>query len=100
MIYFEHPGFELLIKHDIEAEQFKAAIRFLSLAATIDVLKLWLHCDDSLDHNSFNFFPNLRCRLGCPRLSFFARWLSHYAFEAIVEPEFMCVIIKFFILLI
>ena len=59
MVDFEHPGFEFLVEHDIEAEKFKAAIGFLSLTTAIDVLQLWLHCDDRFDHDGLNFLPNL-----------------------------------------
>ena len=86
VVDFEHPGFEFLVEHDIEAEQFKAAIGLLSLTTAIDVLQLWLHCDDCFDHDGFDFLPNLRSRLGGTWFSFLDWWLSHYTFEAVVEP--------------
>ena len=100
MIYLEHPRLELLVKHDIEAEKFKAAIRLLSLTTAINMLQLWLDSDDSLDHDSLNFIPNLRCLLLNSRLSFFDGWLSHYTFEAIVEAEFVLIIIELFVFLV
>ena len=100
MIYLEHPRLELLIKHDIEAEKFKAAIRLLSLTTAVDMLQLWLDSDDSLDHNSLNFIPNLRRLLLNSRLSFFDGWLSHDTFKAVVEAEFVLIIIELFILLV
>ena len=61
MVDLEHPRFELLVEHDVEAEKLKAAIRLLSLAAPIDVLQLWLDSDNSLDDDGLNLVPNLTC---------------------------------------
>jgi hypothetical protein len=42
VVDFEEPTFELLVQHDIEAQQFKTAVRFFLLATPVDVGDLWL----------------------------------------------------------
>ena len=80
MVYFKHPWLQLLVEHDIEAEEFEAAIRFLCLTAAIYVLQLRLHCYDSLDDYCLNLFPNLTCWLGHTWATLLDRWLCHDAF--------------------
>lgn len=84
MVDLEHPRFELLVEHDVEAEQLKAAIRLLSLAAPIDVLQLWLDSDNSLDDDSLNLVPNLTCWPAEARFALLDRRLCHDAVQAVV----------------
>ena len=100
MVDLKHPRLQLLIEHDIEAKQLKAAVRLLSLTAPINVLELRLDSDDSLDYDGFNFLPDISCRFRSTRFSFFGRRLGHYAFETIVEAEFMSVIVELVVFLI
>lgn len=59
MINFEHPGFEFVIKHDIETKQVEAAVRFFSLTRAIQMCKLRLNGKDSLNYHLFHFRPDL-----------------------------------------
>ena len=100
VVNFKHPGLEFLIEHDIETEQFKAAIRLLSLTATINVLELWLNSDDCFDNYGLNLIPNLRRSFRCTWFSFLCRWLSHYPFETVVESELVSIVVEIVILLV
>jgi hypothetical protein len=47
-----------LVEHDVEAEEFEAAIRFLGLTTAVSVLQLWLHGADSFDNDFLYLAPD------------------------------------------
>ena len=98
MVYLEHPGLELLVEHDIETEELKAAIRLFGLATSIDVLQLRLDRNNSLHNNGFDLVPDLACRPCHSTLALLDRRLRHDAFKAVVEAQFVCVVVKLVIL--
>lgn len=100
MIDLEHPRFELLVEHDVEAEQLKAAIRLLGLAAPVDVLQLWLDSDNGLDDDGLNLVPNLTGRPAEARFALFDRRLCHDAVQAVVQTELVGIIVELVILFI
>ena len=59
VVYFKHPRLKFLVEHDIKAKQFKAAVRLLRLAASVDVLQLRLYRDYCLYNDRFNLVPDL-----------------------------------------
>ena len=100
MVDLEHPRFELLVEHDVEAEQLKAAIRLLGLAAPVDVLQLWLDSDNGLDDDGLNLVPNLTGRPAEARFALFDRRLRHDAVQAVVQTELVGIIVELVILFI
>ena len=59
VVNLEHPGFQLLIEHDVKAKQLKATVRLLRLATPVDMLQLWLNRHDCFYDNSLDFIPDL-----------------------------------------
>lgn len=59
VVDFQHPRFQFGIEHDVEPEQLEAAVRFFWLTGAVDVLKLWLGRQNSLDHHRFNILPEV-----------------------------------------
>ena len=100
MVDLEHPRFELLVEHDVEAEQLKAAIWLLGLAAPVDVLQLWLDSDNGLDDDGLNLVPNLTGRPAEARFALFDRRLRHDAVQAVVQTELVGIIVELVILFI
>ena len=94
MVYFQHPRLQLLVKHDIESQQFKTTVRLFLLTRTVNVLQLGLHCEDSLDDDRFNFFPNFVCMLKGCWLAWFARWLRHHARKTLRNFQFVLLIVE------
>lgn len=100
MVYFKHPWPQLLVEHDIESKEFEAAIGFLCLTAAIDVLQLRLYRCDGLDDYRLNLFPNLTGWPGRTRATLLDRWLCHYAFQAVIKAQLVCIVVKVIVLFI
>ena len=100
MVYFEHPWPQLLVEHDVEAEEFKAAIRLLRLTAAVDVLQLRLHRGDGLNDYCLYLFPNLTSWPGRTRAALLDRRLSHDAFQAVIKAQLVCIVVKVIVLFI
>ena len=84
MIDLKHPWLELLVEHDVEAEQLEAAVRLLCLTTSVNVLQLWLHRYDRFDHDGLDFIPNLSRWPAYSCLTFLGRWLCHDSLETVI----------------
>ena len=100
VIDLKHPGFQLLVEHDIEAQKFEATVWLLRLTAPIYVLQLWLYRYYRLHHDRLNLVPDLSSGLCDPRFAFLRRWLAHDSFQAVVETQLVGIVIEVFILLV
>ena len=100
VVYFKHPWPQLLVEHDIESKEFEATIRFLCLAAAINVLQLRLYRCDGLDDYRLNLFPNLTGWPGRTRATLLYRWLCHYAFQAVIKAQLVRIVVKVIVLFI
>ena len=98
MVYFQHPGFKLVVKHNIEAQEITAEIRLLCLRSTVQVLELWLNNENGFDYDLLDLMPdNLRVfsvhfAIGPLTLKFTP--------ENFLESELMHIAIKLLIILI
>lgn len=59
VVHLEHPRFQLVVEHNVEAEKVTARVRLLCLARAVQVLQLRLDYHHSLDNDLLNLMPNL-----------------------------------------
>ena len=61
MVYFDEPGSEILVDHDVEAKDLEAhrVVDAFGLADSVHVVHVWLANDYCLHDDVLDFFPYL-----------------------------------------
>lgn len=94
VVNFQHPWLQFLVKHDVEAKQFKAAVWFFALAWPVDVRQMRLHRNYCFYHYSVDISPDFLCCSWSSGLSFPHRRLGHLASEAVCNFQLVCVVVE------
>ena len=58
MVHLKHPGLQLVVQHDVEAQKVAHEVRLLRLGRAVQVLQLWLDHEDGLDNYLLYLMPD------------------------------------------